>query len=126
VSLPFQPASGPGRWFEVTTEEFPDKVIASPWPVVVCFRHPAHPDSRAFSGVLGELVERYAGRVVFALVDAEAGRPLLAAFGVGSLPALIFFKDGYPLEMIQGPQPAARLCHWIDGLRHRPAGGPGC
>ena len=55
--------------------------------------------------ILEELAREYSGRVVFAKVDVDRNRRLAMKFGIMSIPTLILFKDGKPVDMIIGAQP---------------------
>lgn len=55
--------------------------------------------------VIEELAREYAGRVAFAKIDVDRSRRLAMKFGIMSIPTLILFKDGKPVDMIIGAQP---------------------
>jgi len=49
--------------------------------------------------------KEYAGKVVFAKVDVDRNRRLAMRFGIMSIPTLILFKNGEPVDMMIGAQP---------------------
>jgi len=55
--------------------------------------------------VIEELAREYAGRVAFAKIDVDRNRRLAMKFGIMSIPTLILFKNGKPVDMIIGAQP---------------------
>jgi len=55
--------------------------------------------------IIEELAREYSGKVVFAKVDVDRNRRLAMKFGIMSIPTLILFKDGRPVDMIIGAQP---------------------
>ena len=55
--------------------------------------------------VIDELAREYAGRVAFAKIDVDKNRRLAMKFGIMSIPTLILFKNGKPVDMIVGAQP---------------------
>ena len=55
--------------------------------------------------VIEELAREYAGRVAFAKIDVDKNRRLAMKFGIMSIPTLILFKNGKPVDMIVGAQP---------------------
>jgi len=58
--------------------------------------------------IIEELAKEYAGKVVFAKVDVDRNRRLASKFEIMSIPTLILFKDGKPVDMMIGayPKPA--------------------
>ncbi len=64
---------------------------------------------RALSPVLKELSEEYEGKVQIYKVDTEASPALSAAFGIRSIPSLLFIpKSGMP-SMAAGALPKTEL-----------------
>ncbi len=55
--------------------------------------------------IIDQLAREYAGKVVFAKVDVDRNRRLAAKFGIMSIPTLMIFKNGKPVDMIIGAQP---------------------
>ena len=55
--------------------------------------------------IIEELAKEYAGKVVFAKVDVDRNRRLAMRFGIMSIPTLILFKNGEPVDMMIGAQP---------------------
>jgi len=64
--------------------------------------------------IIEELAREYAGRVVFAKVDVDRNRRLAMKFGIMSIPTLMLFKDGKPVDMIIGAQPKPMIKQLID------------
>ncbi|KAB2907194.1 MAG: thioredoxin [Ignavibacteriales bacterium] len=66
--------------------------------------------------VLEELSEEYKGQVDIYKIDTEAEQELAAAFGIRSIPSLLFVpKNGQP-RMAQGALPKPALVDIIDKL----------
>ncbi|MBU2491901.1 MAG: thioredoxin [Bacteroidetes bacterium] len=66
--------------------------------------------------VLEELSDEYAGKVNIYKIDTEAEQELAAAFGIRSIPSLLFIpKDGQP-QMAQGALPKENLKEVIDNV----------
>lgn len=99
---------------DVSTDAFPAAVIHSVLPVVAVFWGPRCGPCRMLAPLMGELALQYADEAAFVKVNVDEEVALTSAFGVRSIPALIFFKAGSPLEMITGLRSAAELRAWID------------
>jgi len=64
---------------------------------------------KAIAPVLEELSDEYAGKVNIYKVDTEAEQELAAAFGIRSIPSMLFVpKEGEP-QMAQGALPKHEL-----------------
>ncbi len=63
---------------------------------------------RMIAPIIEELAREYAGKVVFVKVDVDRNRKLAAKFGIMSIPTLILFKNGKPVDIVIGvyPKPA--------------------
>lgn len=64
---------------------------------------------KSLAPILEDLSDEYAGKVNIYKVDTEAEQELAAAFGIRSIPSMLFVpKDGEP-QMAQGALPKAQL-----------------
>ncbi len=69
---------------------------------------------KALSPVLDELAAEYGEEIYIYKIDTEAEQDLAAAFGIRSIPTLLFVpKEGQP-QMAQGALPKAQLKEAID------------
>ncbi|MER2598603.1 MAG: thioredoxin [Caldilineales bacterium] len=59
--------------------------------------------------ILNELAVEYAGKLAIAKLDVDENPSTAMAYGVMSIPTLILFKDGKPVERIVGYMPKDRL-----------------
>ncbi|MCA8979168.1 MAG: tetratricopeptide repeat protein [Planctomycetes bacterium] len=75
---------------------------------------------------LGPVLERFAaedpGRFVLAKADVDRSPELMQAFGLTSVPAVILFVEGKPVDAFLGAKPPAQVAEFLD--KHLgPAGG---
>jgi len=99
---------------DVSTDEFPTVVVAAGLPVVVDFWAPWCGPCRQLSPLLEELAKEYHGRLVIAKVNVDEEPALTSSYGIRGIPALLFYKNGAPREMITGMRSAAELREWIN------------
>ena len=59
--------------------------------------------------ILNELAREYDGKLRITKLDVDENPATAMAYGVMSIPTLILFKDGKPVERIVGLQPKDRL-----------------
>jgi len=88
----------------VDENEFDEVVRRYPLVVVDFWAEWCGP-CRMIAPIIDELAREYAGRVVFVKVDVDRNRRLAMKYGIMSIPTLMIFKDGKPVDMIIGFQP---------------------
>jgi thioredoxin 1 len=66
--------------------------------------------------VFEEVSKELKGKVKFGKVDIDSGQDLAEKFGVMSVPALVFFKDGEQVEMNCGYLDKKALLRMIDSV----------
>jgi thioredoxin len=108
----------------LTKQGFLDKVFNyeenSEWsykgelPAVIDFYADWCGPCKMIAPVIDALSEEYAGKVNFYKIDTEAEQELAMAFGIQSIPSLLFIpKEGRPM-MAAGALPKANLKEIID------------
>ncbi|AGB41396.1 thioredoxin [Halobacteroides halobius DSM 5150] len=83
---------------EVTAEDFEEKVLNSDVPVVVDFWAPWCGPCKMIAPVLEELGAEYGDDVKIAKVMVDDNQSLAQEYQVTSIPNLVFFKDGEPVD----------------------------
>ncbi len=89
---------------KVTDADFDEMV--SKYPVVVVdfwaeWCGPCH----AIAPIIEELAEEYAGKVVFMKLNVDENPRTAARFGIMSIPTLMIFVNGKPVDAIVGAVP---------------------
>ncbi len=96
---------------ELETESFESEVLKADLPVIVDFGADwCHP-CKQLDPVVDELAEEWDGKVKFVKMDADRNTETTMQYQVFGLPTLILFKNGEPLERMQGYQPKHRIIH---------------
>jgi thioredoxin 1 len=92
----------------VTSENFTTEVLQSPLPVLVDFWAAWCGPCRAVAPTVEALASEYAGKLKVVKLDVDESGDVAGQFGVQSIPTLILFKGGQPVERLVGnvPKPA--------------------
>jgi thioredoxin 1 len=100
----------------LTKENFQTEVLDSKIPVLVDFWATWCGPCKAIGPVLSELAETYAGKAKIGKVNSEQQADLTGEYGVISIPTLIFFKNGKPVDQIIGAVPRNAIAKKLDSL----------
>ena len=92
----------------VTRVNFAAEVLQSPLPVLVDFWAAWCGPCRAVAPTVEALASEYAGKLKVVKLDVDEAGDVAGQYGVQSIPTLILFKDGQPVERLVGnyPKPA--------------------
>ncbi len=60
---------------------------------------------RVIAPVIEELAEQYAGKMVFLKVNVDENPITASRYGITSIPTMIMFKNGKPVDVIVGAYP---------------------
>lgn len=98
---------------DVTDATFEAEVLASDVPVVVEFTAPWCRPCKAIEPFLDDLGREHEGRLRLARLDIDENLGVPSRFGVLSLPTVILFSRGEPVETIHGAQPRRRYAEAV-------------
>ncbi len=88
----------------VTDLDFDEKISKYPL-VVVDFWAVWCAPCRAIAPIIEQLARDYAGKVVFLKLNVDENPRTAARFGIMSIPTLMIFKEGRPVDAIIGAVP---------------------
>lgn len=97
-------------------ENFERSVVDATWPVLVDFYADWCAPCRVVAPLVDQLAEDYADRVGVFKVDVDASPDLASRFGVRSIPTLVLFKDGKPVETLVGVVTRGQVSGVLDNV----------
>jgi putative thioredoxin len=82
-------------------------------PVVVDFWGPSCQPCKQLAPILEKLANEYAGKFVLVKVNVEAEPQLADYFGIQSIPLVVAFSEGQPVNQFAGLIPEPQLRQWL-------------
>ena len=64
--------------------------------------------------MVDELSQEYDGKISFAKVDVDSNPEISLKYGIRSIPTLLVFKDGQPVDQVVGAVPKGTLKKRLD------------
>lgn len=89
-------------------------------PVVVDIWAEGHPDCAAQSPLLEALANEYSGQFLLAKLNAADNQSIVQQLGVQSLPMVMIFSAGQPVDSLSGPQTEPALRELLDKFLPKP------
>ena len=105
-----------GKPTAVSDGDFDAEVLQAEVPVFVDFWADWCGPCKMVAPVVEELASDYDGKVKFAKVDVDANPVTAGTYGIRSIPTLLFFKDGKPVQQVVGAVPKQVLQEQIDAI----------
>ncbi len=90
---------------QITTQEFQEKVLNSSVPVLVDFFATWCGPCKMMAPVLDEVSQEVGDKAAVYKVDVDQEMALAQQFNIMSVPTMIVFKGGKPVQQFVGMQP---------------------
>lgn len=102
---------------EITDATFEQEVLKADTPVLVDFWAPWCGPCKVLGPIVEELAQDNAGKPVKIFkVNVDENNQTASQYGVMSIPTIMFFKGGQPVEQFVGVQDKATLQQKLDEL----------
>ncbi|HKM43485.1 MAG TPA: thioredoxin [Limnochordia bacterium] len=102
------------KFIEVTDEDFQTEVLDADRPVLVEFWAVWCGPCRQMTPVLDDLAEVYSGKIKFVKVNVDEVTESVGMYSIMTVPTMMLFKGGNPMETLVGLQPKPRLQEVLD------------
>lgn len=93
-----------------------DALLAGDQPVLVDFWAEWCMPCRMLAPVIEQLDEKYAGQISVAKVNIDEQMELASRYRVRSIPTVIIFKNGQPVDTVVGLRPLEAYTKTLDSL----------
>jgi thioredoxin 1 len=101
---------------KVVTDQNINEVLASSKVVLVDFWAVWCGPCRALGPVVEEIASEYEGKIVVGKCNVDEAQDISMQYGIRSIPTIIFFKDGQPVDKTIGLVPKEEIVKRINSL----------
>jgi thioredoxin 1 len=106
-----------GAVLEINDANFNAEVLEASQPVLVDFWAPWCGPCRQIAPVVEQLSAESSGSAKVVKVNVDNAQECAQSYGVNSIPTLILFKGGEPVDRFVGVQPKSRLQQALDAAK---------
>ena len=106
-----------GNVKEFTDSNFQAEVLDSAEPVLVDFWAPWCAPCRQIAPMIDQLATENQGAVKVGKVNIDENDQVARQYGIDAIPTLLIFKNGQPIQRVQGARPKSALQTMLDEVK---------
>jgi thioredoxin 1 len=110
-----------GQALKVDTGSWEAQVLKAPGLVMVDFWAVWCGPCQMVAPIVDELATEYAGKVQVMKLNTDENPEIAGRYQIMSIPTVLFFKGGQPVEKLVGARPKRQFKEVIDGLLAQPS-----
>jgi len=103
-----------GNIVEITDQNFAETIEESTGLAMIDFWAEWCGPCRIIAPIVEELAEEYDGKVKFSKLNVDDSPAVSTKYGIRSIPTLLVFKDGKPIDQIVGAVPKREVQKRVD------------
>ena len=104
------------KLYEITDDNFIEKVIKSELPVLVDFWAEWCGPCRMLTPIIEEIANEYNDRIICGKVNVDESPTIASNYGIRSIPSLLFFNNGKVNQQLVGAVAKNKITKILDTL----------